>query len=103
MKPLLQEELFKKLNSIQRMLKQQKRKPLTVNQAAKYMGMSVSQLYKLTSQKKIAHSKPNNKTLYFTKAALNQYAFKNKIKSHEQMKEEATQIALEMDNKRNNK
>jgi len=43
---------------------------LTASEACKYMGLSNSQLYKLTSASKIPHFKPNGKLMYFFRADL---------------------------------
>jgi len=41
------------------------KKVLTFEEAAQYMGMSKSCLYKMTSQKLISHYKPNGKLIFF--------------------------------------
>ena len=43
---------------------------LTTAEACRYMGLSYSQLYKLTSASKIPHFKPNGKLMYFFRADL---------------------------------
>ncbi len=46
---------------------------LTFADACKYLCVSRSTLYKLTSNKEIDHYKPNGKIIYFTKAQLNKW------------------------------
>ena len=46
---------------------------LTFADACKYLCVSRSTLYKLTSNKEIDHFKPNGKMIYFSKAQLNSY------------------------------
>ena len=38
---------------------------LTLAEAAEYMGLKKSYLYRLTHEKRIRHYKPNNKKIYF--------------------------------------
>ena len=38
---------------------------LTLEEAAEYMGLKKSYLYRLTHEKRIRHYKPNNKKIYF--------------------------------------
>ena len=67
-----------KKNSIQKLnesidqLLQQDEKPLSFSEAAEYLDVSKSHLYKLTSQAKIPHFKPN-KRLYFYKIELTEW------------------------------
>lgn len=46
---------------------------LTSGEAAKYMGVSMSYLYKLTSEQKVPHYKPGGKMCYFNRAELEQW------------------------------
>jgi excisionase family DNA binding protein len=46
---------------------------LTVDEAARYLGMSSSTLYKLTSSMAIPHYKPTHKTLYFKRSELDDW------------------------------
>lgn len=57
--------------------------------AAKYLLIQKSTLYKYTSQGKIAHYKPNNKTIYFKKADLDNWAFKNRSSSNDEIEAKA--------------
>ena len=43
---------------------------LTIDEAAEYMGLKKSYLYKLTSERRIPHFKPNGKKIYFEREAL---------------------------------
>jgi excisionase family DNA binding protein len=45
-------------------------RPLTTEEAAKFLGISMSQLYKLTSSGVIPHHKPQGKLMYFFKEDL---------------------------------
>ena len=54
-------------------------KPITIDEAAKYLGFSKSYLYKLTSNGKIPHYKPSGKIIFFKKSELNKWITKSKV------------------------
>jgi excisionase family DNA binding protein len=93
-------EILRRLKVIQRNLRRLKRKPLTVEKAAAYMGLSVSHLHKLTSAKAIPHYKPNGKTIYFTKRDLDRYIFSNRKNSKKEIDRRAISISLKMSNQK---
>nr|WP_294075796.1 helix-turn-helix domain-containing protein [Prevotella sp. UBA4952] len=51
---------------------------LTSDEAAIYLGISKSFLYKLTMSKEIPHYKPNGKICYFEREELNRWALRGK-------------------------
>lgn len=51
---------------------------LTSDEAARYMGVSRSYLYKLTMNGVIPHSKPNGKMCYFDRHELEQWLMRHK-------------------------
>lgn len=66
-------ELLTRISNIERLLEERKTKPLNLVEAAKYLSISQSHLYKLTSQRKIPSHKPNGKYLYFFKEELDEW------------------------------
>lgn len=50
---------------------------LTLQEAAVYMGISLSQIYKLTSTQTIPHYKPRGKMCYFEKKELDAWLLRN--------------------------
>lgn len=52
---------------------------LTADEAAKYMGVSKSYLYKLTCKQEIPHYKPMGKMCYFNRQELEAWLQRNKI------------------------
>ncbi len=52
---------------------------LTTDEAAKYMGIKVSYLYKLTASKAIPHYKPNGKNCFFKRTELEQWLTTNPV------------------------
>lgn len=55
------------------------KKVLTSQEAAAYLGISLSKLYKLTCAKEIPHYKPNGKLNYFERAEIEAWALSNKV------------------------
>jgi excisionase family DNA binding protein len=62
---------------------------LTSDEAAKYMGISKSYLYKLTMLRKIPHFKPMGKMCYFNRAELENWLQSNRIATDEAIASEA--------------
>lgn len=52
-----------------------------IEKASQYLGLSKSQIYRLTSQNQISYFKPNGKKVYFYKDDLNNYINQHRIKS----------------------
>ena len=50
---------------------------LTLEEAALYLGISPSSLYKLTSARKIPYSKPNGKRCFFRRADIESWMMSN--------------------------
>jgi excisionase family DNA binding protein len=75
--------------------------PITFRQAAKYLGLSQSTLYKLTSAKKIAHWKPGGKLLLFSKADLDAYVWQNRVASEFEIRQIADRHVIELERKKN--
>ena len=63
---------------------------LTLNEAALYLGLSMSQIYKLTSTMAIPHYKPRGKMVYFDKKELVRWMKKNHVVSLTKRKKNAS-------------
>ena len=63
---------------------------LGFDEAAKFLNLSKSYLYKLTSSRKIPHSKPNGKVIYFARSKLENWALRNRIKTVEEIDQEVS-------------
>lgn len=61
---------------------------LTSDEAAKYMGVSKSYLYKLTMRQQIPHYKPMGKMCYFNRLELEQWLQSNRVST-------STEISLQ--------
>lgn len=58
---------------------------LTSKEAARYMGISQSYLYKLTMEHKVPHYKPNGKMVYFNRQELEAWLQSNRISTEEEL------------------
>lgn len=52
---------------------------LTSEEAARYMGISLSHLYKLTMRQEIPHYKPTGKMVYFKRSEVEQWLQNNRV------------------------
>jgi len=67
---------------------------LSFDEASKYLNLSKSYLYKLTSTQQIPHYKPQGKMIYFEKDALEAWLRQNPVKTQAQISQEATHYIL---------
>jgi len=65
---------------------------LTVEEAARFLHISKSHLYKLTSSGKVKHYKPGGKNLYFIKSDLMEYVLSGDVKTADEIEQEAINI-----------
>jgi excisionase family DNA binding protein len=82
---------LKKLIYEQNMLQKE---VLNFNEAAIYLEVSHSHLYKLTSTGTIPSYKPNGKKLYFNRQELNQWLMSNRQASVSEIEEEVSRFQL---------
>ncbi len=66
-----------KLNELEKFFSHNNSTPLNFVQAAQYLSISHSHLYKMTSQRKIPFHKPSGKYLYFFKHELDEWITRN--------------------------
>lgn len=62
---------------------------LTSDEAAKYMGISKSYLYKLTMKQQIPHFKPMGKMCYFNRLELEQWLQSNRVATEMEINQKA--------------
>ena len=62
---------------------------LTSDEAARYMGVSKSYLYKLTMRGEVPHYKPMGKMVYFNRAELEAWLQQNRIASSTEVSDKA--------------
>lgn len=63
---------------------------LSFEEACAYTGFAESYMYKLTSARKIPHSKPNGKKLFFDREKLDEWLLSNPIKTEKELNQEAS-------------
>ena len=85
-----QDEILTKLTNLENLIKKgQTEKPLTLNEAAQYLDISKSYIYKLTCSNKIPHYKPQGKKIYFDKSELDSWLMTNPVKSTADIEQKA--------------
>lgn len=67
---------------------------LSFEEASRFLNLSKSYLYKLTSGNLIPHYKPQGKMLYFEKTELEAWLRQNPIRTHAQTEAEAQKYVL---------
>lgn len=67
---------------------------LSFDEASKFLNLSKSYLYKLTSGNLIPHYKPQGKMLYFERVELELWLRQNPIKTQAQIEQEAQRYIL---------
>ena len=80
----MEDKILKKLVELETLLNKQEdllKQVLNLNEAAKYLDISKSHLYKLTSRKEIPFYCPQGKRLYFKKDELDQWLTRNRSAS----------------------
>lgn len=64
---------------------------MNIDDVSLYTGYEKSYLYKLTSERKIPHSKPGGKSIFFRREEIDEWLNRNPIKTKLQIEEEAKQ------------
>ena len=62
---------------------------LTVDEAARYMSVSKSALYKMMMTRKIPYSKPNGKLCFFSRQELENWLMRNRVATADELQEQA--------------
>ena len=84
-------EMQGRIDSLENILNQGK-DVLTLEEAAKFMGIARSSLYKLTHEQLIPFFKPNGKMVFFEKADLVAWMKQNRVSSKKEIATEADQV-----------
>ena len=74
------EELQKRMDAVEDILDNAK-EVLSVEEAARFMDIARSSLYKMTSDRSIPFYRPNGKMIYFEKADILEWIRKNRVMS----------------------
>lgn len=82
-------QILEKLSQLELKIDEQnllQKEVLNFNDACKYLDISASHLYKLTSTKQIPHFCPQGKKLYFNRQEMDEWLMRNKQETSEDRK-----------------
>lgn len=85
--------ILEKLLQIEQKLDEQstlQKAVLNFNETCKYLELSPSHLYKLTSTRQIPHFCPQGKKLYFNRQELDEWLQRNRLSTQEEIEEQTT-------------
>ena len=83
------EELKKITDAISAKVAVNTKEVLTTDEAASYMGVSKSYLYKLTMEKRIPHYKPMGKMCFFNRKEMERWLQANRVATDEELSQDA--------------
>ena len=91
----INDELNEKLDCILKIVTLGSKNILQIEDVAILTGLSKNYIYKLTSARKIPHSKPTGKCIYFKRSEVEDWMLKNKVLTTDEIDSKAsTYIAL---------
>lgn len=65
---------------------------LSASEAATYMNVSLSHLYKLTAERKVPHFKPMGKMVYFNRLELESWLQRNRVATDAELEQQAQKL-----------
>ena len=92
------EEILKRLIIIEKHVLDQnliQKNVLNFNEATRFLEVSSSHLYKLTSSGKIPFSKPNGKKLYFNRTELEEWLLRNRNETESEIEQKAADYLIQ--------
>ena len=90
----MEENLIKVADLIAERVTGMQKEILSVDEAAAFLGMKKSYLYKLTMARKLPHYKPMGKMVYFRKTELEQWLLSNRCATDEELNREAQNFCM---------
>lgn len=76
---------------------------LNFDEACKYIDVSASHLYKLTSARQIPHFCPQGKKLYFKREELDEWLLRNRQSTSQEAEQQVDEELAAINNKKNNR
>lgn len=76
--------ILNELKEIKKLLKKQtiqQKEILTIEEASEFLELSLSRLYKITSNKEIPHYKPGGKKIYLNRKEIEQWILNSRVDS----------------------
>lgn len=98
--------ILDKLTEIANKLDEQnllKKPVINFNDACKYLDVSPSHLYKLTSARQIPHFCPQGKKLYFKREELDEWLLRNRQSTSQEAEQQVEEELAAINNKKNNR
>ena len=89
--------IIDRLDRIEKLLEAQQtmqKEVLNFNETCKYLELSQSHLYKLTSTGAIPHYKPNGKKIYFNRVELDHWLLRNRMDSQDEIEQQAEDFII---------
>ncbi|NQW26291.1 MAG: helix-turn-helix domain-containing protein [Flammeovirgaceae bacterium] len=89
--------LMQKLERIENLIEEQsilKKDVLNFSETCKYLGLSKSHLYKLTSSKSIPHFCPQGKRLYFKRTDMDDWLLRNRQDTQDEIEQQAANYII---------
>jgi len=89
--------LMQKLERIENLIEEQgilKKDVLNFSETCKYLGLSKSHLYKLTSSKSIPHFCPQGKRLYFKRTDMGDWLLRNRQDTQDEIEQQAANYII---------
>jgi excisionase family DNA binding protein len=90
----MEKDILNELQELKNLTLLGAKKALTMNDAALLTGLSKSHLYKLVCYKKIPHFKPGGKLTYFEKSELEAWLLQHRVKTTDEVEQEAATYCL---------
>ena len=91
------EQILQKLSQLEQKIAEQNllhKEVINFNDAFKYLDISASHLYKLTSQKQIPHFCPQGKKLYFRRQEIDEWLMRNRQETAEDIETAAANYLI---------
>lgn len=88
----MNDNIIKELQELKKLIQEQnlqQKEILTLVEAAKYLGMSTSTLYKFSHQGILPKTCPNGKRIYFMRSSLDEFMRKGRKASNKEIEQEA--------------
>jgi excisionase family DNA binding protein len=98
------DNILERLNEIERKIEELaalNKDVLNLREAAKYLNVSCSHLYKLTYSKEIPHYKPRGKQVYFERRELDKWLLQNRQKTKAEIEQAAIDYVVRRANDEN--
>lgn len=96
----LSEDIEKIAEAVARNLLVYHKEVLTIEEAAQYMGLKLSYVYKLTMTRELPHYKPFGKNIYFKRTELENWLLMNKIATNLELNSRALAYTMKKPLKR---